>query len=120
MRDSPLHLTVIALALVILLVIALKALSNRGSPLYGGLPSGHAAVAFGGWVAVTFAIGDYRHAVLISTLVFVMALLVAADSGRGRRSHAARGAAGRASGCGGDGRRVPGLQLTAAFIVTEL
>ncbi|MDX6494678.1 MAG: diacylglycerol kinase [Gaiellales bacterium] len=76
-RDSPLHLTVIALALVIMLVIALKALSKRGSPLYGGLPSGHAAVAFGGWVAVTFAIGDYRHAVLISTLVFVMALLVA-------------------------------------------
>ncbi|MDX6548730.1 MAG: diacylglycerol kinase, partial [Gaiellales bacterium] len=76
-RDSPLHLTVIALALVIMLVIGLKAFTNRGSPLRGGLPSGHAAVAFGGWVAATFAVADYRHAVLISTLVFVMALLVA-------------------------------------------
>ena len=76
-RDSPLHLTVIALALVIMLVIGLKALTDRGSPLRGGLPSGHAAVAFGGWVAATFAVADYRHAVLISTLVFVMALLVA-------------------------------------------
>ena len=28
-------------------------------------------------MAVTFAVSDYRHAVLISTLVFVMALLVA-------------------------------------------
>jgi diacylglycerol kinase (ATP) len=76
-RDSPVHLTVIALALVIMLVIGLKAFTDRGSPLRGGLPSGHAAVAFGGWVAVTFAVADYRHAVLISTLVFVMALLVA-------------------------------------------
>ena len=76
-RHSPLHLTVISSALVIMLVIGLKALTNRGSPLRGGLPSGHAAVAFGGWVAATFAVADYRHAVLISTLVFVMALLVA-------------------------------------------
>jgi diacylglycerol kinase (ATP) len=76
-RDSPVHLTVIALALVIMLVIGLKAFTDRGSPLRGGLPSGHSAVAFGGWVAVTFAVADYRHAVLISTLVFVMALLVA-------------------------------------------
>jgi diacylglycerol kinase (ATP) len=28
-------------------------------------------------VAITFAVADYRHAVLISTLVFVMATLVA-------------------------------------------
>jgi diacylglycerol kinase (ATP) len=76
-RDSPVHLTVIALALVTLLVVALKAVTNRGTPLRGGLPSGHAAVAYGGWVAITFAVADYRHAVLISTLVFVMATLVA-------------------------------------------
>jgi diacylglycerol kinase (ATP) len=76
-KQSPVHLTVIALALVIMLVIALKAFTNRGTPLRGGLPSGHAAVAYGGWVATTFAITDYRHAVLVSTLVFVMATRVA-------------------------------------------
>ena len=76
-KQSPVHLTVIALALVIMLVIALKAFTNRGTPLRGGLPSGHSAVAYGGWVAITFAITDYRHAVLVSTLVFVMATLVA-------------------------------------------
>src|SRR6476661_9581996 len=76
-RGSPVHLTVIALALVIMIVIALKARTDRETLLRGGLPSGHAAVAFGGWVAVTFAVVDYRHAVLVSTVVFLMATLVA-------------------------------------------
>ena len=76
-KESPVHLTVIALAVVIMLVIGLKALTQRGTPLRGGLPSGHAAVAYGAWVAITFAVGDYRHAVLVSTLAFVMATLVA-------------------------------------------
>jgi diacylglycerol kinase (ATP) len=60
-----------------MIVIALKARTDRESLLRGGLPSGHAAVAFGGWVAVTFAVSDYRHAVLVSTVVFLMATLVA-------------------------------------------
>jgi diacylglycerol kinase (ATP) len=76
-RDSPVHLTVIAIAVVTMLVIALKALTNRGTPLRGGLPSGHSAVAFGGWVAVTLATADYRHALLVSTVVFLMATMVA-------------------------------------------
>jgi diacylglycerol kinase (ATP) len=76
-RDSPLHLTVIAMVVVTMLVISLKAVTNRGSPLRGGLPSGHAAVAFGGWVAVTLGTADYRHALLVSTVVFLMAVLVA-------------------------------------------
>jgi diacylglycerol kinase (ATP) len=76
-RDSPVHLTVIAMAVVTMLVISLKAVTNRGTPLRGGLPSGHAAVAFGGWVAVTLATADYRHALLVSTVVFMMAVLVA-------------------------------------------
>ena len=52
-RDAPAKLTIIALALVVILVIATKALTGRGTPLRGGLPSGHAAVAFAGWMAVT-------------------------------------------------------------------
>jgi diacylglycerol kinase (ATP) len=76
-RDSPLHLTVIAVVLIVLLVIALKAATNRGSPLRGGLPSGHAAVAYGGWVAATFASADFDHGVLISSICFLMATLVA-------------------------------------------
>ena len=43
----------------------------------GGLPSGHAAIAFGGWMAITNVVGDSRHWFLISSLTFLMALLVA-------------------------------------------
>ena len=76
-RDVPINLTLIALVLTIIVVIAMKAISGRGTPLRGGLPSGHAALAFGGWMAITFVVADYRHRLLISTLAFVMALLVA-------------------------------------------
>jgi diacylglycerol kinase (ATP) len=59
------------------LVIAAKAYTGRGTPLRGGLPSGHAAVAFGGWVAVTTLLGHQQYWFLISTVTFIMALLVA-------------------------------------------
>jgi diacylglycerol kinase (ATP) len=77
LRDAPLHLTVIALVVAVLVVIAVKALTHRGTPLRGGLPSGHAALAFAGWAAVTFVTEGYDHRVLVSTVVFVLALLVA-------------------------------------------
>jgi diacylglycerol kinase (ATP) len=70
-------LTIIALALTVIAVITLKAVSGSGTPLRGGLPSGHAAVAFGGWMAITLVAADFQHRVLISTLSFLMAVLVA-------------------------------------------
>jgi diacylglycerol kinase (ATP) len=76
-RSSPLHVTVIAVVIVILLVIATKAITGRGTPLHGGLPSGHAAVAFAGWTAITFVTEDYRHQIVISVLSLAMAGLVA-------------------------------------------
>jgi diacylglycerol kinase (ATP) len=77
LRDAPIHLTLIALMLVILAVIAVKALTRRGTPLRGGLPSGHAALAFSGWIAITFLTEDFNHRVLVSTVAFIMAILVA-------------------------------------------
>jgi diacylglycerol kinase (ATP) len=77
LRDAPAELTVIALVLTIVLVIGAKAYTGRGRPLRGGLPSGHAAVAFAGWMAVTYILGYSTHWFLISSLTFVMALLVA-------------------------------------------
>ena len=76
-RESPLQLTVIALFLVVLIVIAIKALTRRGTPMQGGLPSGHAAIAFAGWAAILFVTSTYAHHVLIDTLAFLMAALVA-------------------------------------------
>jgi diacylglycerol kinase (ATP) len=76
-RDVPITLTMIALVLTIIVVIATKALTGRGTPLRGGLPSGHAALAFAGWIAATYAVGDSNHQFLISSLTLIMALLVA-------------------------------------------
>jgi diacylglycerol kinase (ATP) len=76
-RDAPAQLTLITLVLIVLAVIATKAYTGSGTPLRGGLPSGHAAVAFGGWMAITNIVGDSRHWFLISTVTFMMALLVA-------------------------------------------
>jgi diacylglycerol kinase (ATP) len=76
-RAIPANLTIIALALTVIAVVAVKAVSGRGTPLRGGLPSGHAAVAFGSWMAITLVTADFQHRVLISTLAFLMAFLVA-------------------------------------------
>jgi len=76
-RESPVHLTVIAFVLVVLIVIAVKAATGRGTSLRGGLPSGHAAVAFAGWAAILFITADSRHNVLVASITFLMALLVA-------------------------------------------
>ncbi|HSE81153.1 MAG TPA: diacylglycerol kinase [Gaiellaceae bacterium] len=75
LREAPSNLTLIALILVILIVIASKALTGRGTPLSGGLPSGHAALAFGGFTAITFIVEDER--VVVSFVALIMALLVA-------------------------------------------
>ena len=76
LRGADAKLTLIALVLTLIVVIATKAWTGRGTPLRGGLPSGHAALAFAGWMAATYVIGG-THRFLISFLTFVMALLVA-------------------------------------------
>ena len=76
-RAIPANLTIIALGLTVIAVIAVKAVSGRGTPLSGGLPSGHAALAFGAWMAITLVSAEFQHRVLISTLAFLMAVLVA-------------------------------------------
>ena len=76
LRHEPAELTLVALVLTIILVIATKAYTGRGTPLRGGVPSGHAAVAFAGWVAATYAAGQ-DHRFLISSIALIMAILVA-------------------------------------------
>jgi diacylglycerol kinase (ATP) len=76
LQDAPAEITLIALVLTVIIVIATKAWTGRGTPLRGGLPSGHAAVAFAGWMAATYIVGD-SHRFIVSALTFIMALLVA-------------------------------------------
>ncbi len=71
-RQSPLHITFIALIVVIFTIIGIKAYLGRGTPLQGGMPSGHAAIAFSLATAITFI----SENMFISTLSVLMALLV--------------------------------------------
>jgi diacylglycerol kinase (ATP) len=96
LNDAPAELTLVALALTVIVVIAIKAYTGRGTPLRGGLPSGHAAVAFAGWMAVTLILDGSSNRFLISSLTFIMALLVAqtrVETGVHSASEVASGAA---------------------------
>ena len=75
-REAPAELTIVALVITVIVVIAVKAWTGSGAPLRGGLPSGHAAVAFAGWIALTYVAGE-NHRFLVSTIAFILALLVA-------------------------------------------
>jgi diacylglycerol kinase (ATP) len=73
--EAPAQLTLIALVLTTVVGIAVKAMTHRGTPLRGGLPSLHAAIAFAGWMALTLIIEDRRF--LVSSIGLILALLVA-------------------------------------------
>jgi diacylglycerol kinase (ATP) len=62
----------VALAVVIILVIILKAFLGKGEPLRGGMPSGHAAVSFSLWIAAL----NLTNSVPIVLLTFLLAVMV--------------------------------------------
>jgi diacylglycerol kinase (ATP) len=72
-RLFPTYLTLATLIIVLIAVIAGKAFFGRGKPLRGGIPSGHSAIAFSMWVAVTFITENP----LVSLICFALAFLVA-------------------------------------------
>lgn len=71
-RQSDIHITFIVLMVVIFSTIAAKAYFGRGTPMSGGMPSGHAAVAF----ATATAIAFISNHILVASLSFALALLV--------------------------------------------
>lgn len=71
-RQSPAHLTVISLLLVLIAVIAAKAWIGGGSFLRGGWPSGHSAIAGALFTAIAFV----SQSPFVATLGLGMALLV--------------------------------------------
>lgn len=74
-EQSSSHLTFSALLLTIIIVIGLKAFFKKGTYLYGGMPSGHTAVAFAIWTAVSFV----EKSLLVSTLVLLLSLIIAIE-----------------------------------------
>ncbi len=71
-KQSPFHLTFINLGLLFILVISIKSLSKKGTPLKGGMPSGHSAIAFSIVTIIVFL----SENILIGTLVLLLALFV--------------------------------------------
>ncbi len=66
------HLAVISLLGVLIGVVAIKAYGGRGRPLWGGIISGHTALAFSLWMSVTLMTLNP----LVSLLTLFMAVLV--------------------------------------------
>lgn len=81
-RKSPIHLTFVALLLVVLLTIGLKSkfYRGRGSHFQGGTVSGHAAVSF----TIATIVAFLSHQILVSTLTFALAFLVAESRVEGK------------------------------------
>jgi len=66
------HVAVISLLLVLIAVVVLKSFGRSGRPLHGGMPSGHAAVAFSLFTSITLLTASP----LVAVLAFVMAIMV--------------------------------------------
>ncbi|HEY7792863.1 MAG TPA: diacylglycerol kinase [Gaiellaceae bacterium] len=77
LSEVPAEVALIALVLTTIVVIGVKALTGSGTPLRGGLPSGHAAVGFAIWMAATLILEDSSHQFVVSSLTFIGALLIA-------------------------------------------
>ncbi len=71
-RQSPIHVTTIAILLVIIAVLGSKAWTKTGTWLRGGWPSGHAAIAG----SLITAIALISQNPLLATLALILALLV--------------------------------------------
>jgi diacylglycerol kinase (ATP) len=76
------EIALIAFIVVLILVIITKAYFGKGLPLRGGMPSGHAALAFSAWVATTFITENF----VASLLSFTIAVIIA-QSRVGMRAH---------------------------------
>lgn len=71
-RGSSWHITFIVLLAILALVVLSKIVFRSGTPLRGGMPSGHSAIAFSIWAALSLI---YPNSLVIF-LVFILALLV--------------------------------------------
>jgi len=64
---------IVSLIVVLIMVVLTKSFFGKGEPLRGGMPSGHAAVSFSMWVAVTMISESF----IPSLLVLFMAVIIA-------------------------------------------
>jgi len=72
-KQTPWHITFISIILVLAMVVLIKVLLHKGTPMRGGMPSGHSAVAFSIWTVIALSTENS----LIIILSFIMAILIA-------------------------------------------
>ncbi|BCB96895.1 diacylglycerol kinase [Dissulfurispira thermophila] len=72
-KHSKEEITLIAVILVLIIVVVIKAYSGKGHPLRGGMPSGHSAIAFSAWIAITYITESF----IASLLSFLLSVLIA-------------------------------------------
>lgn len=72
-RQSSATLTLIALALTVLVVLVMKAVTGEGTFLHGGWPSGHVALAVGGASAIAYTTQSAKAGVLALFIAFLVA-----------------------------------------------
>ncbi|MDP8253526.1 MAG: diacylglycerol kinase [Candidatus Kaelpia aquatica] len=75
LRGASWYITFLTLAIVGAIVIISKTFFQKGTPLRGGIPSGHAAMSFSIWTIVTLLEAN----ALLSILIFVMAVIIASS-----------------------------------------
>ncbi len=72
-KHSKEEIALISLVLVLIVVIITKSYFGKGHPLRGGMPSGHAALAFSVWVCITYITESF----VTSLLCFILASAIA-------------------------------------------
>lgn len=72
-KQSDTTVVFICIILVVMITIIVKAVYGEGTPLRGGMPSGHSALAFSAATAISLLIQD----LLVMTLSYFLAFLVA-------------------------------------------
>ncbi|MGM0602327.1 MAG: diacylglycerol kinase [Bacillota bacterium] len=73
LRHQPIHLAFINIVFLFVFVIVLKAMVKRGTPLKGGIISGHTAIASSAVIIIAFL----THNFLAVTLAMLLAILTA-------------------------------------------
>lgn len=72
-KHTPNEIALISIIIVMILVVMLKARYGKGHPLRGGMPSGHSAIAFALWLALSLMTESFS----VSLIGFVLAAIIA-------------------------------------------
>lgn len=80
LKGSHNHIFVITMFIVVVAVILVKSCFNRGSPLKGGMPSGHSALAASIWIVIFFITDNTK--IFFLTLFLMLLVMQSRVEGR--------------------------------------